>query len=151
MNKINQLFMMAVTIVIVVAFSGCEILTKKGVSAKEKSEQAKKVAALHFGVSIGGQKAQLNNEFCAKIKNPVNNNAEIFVDADTKDIIVITIQPATPEGIATSGKKPSMIIITKGKKSSLDKIDTGKLKPGFYVMNVNVNNIITSVVFEIKK
>lgn len=151
MNKISLFLMAAIMITMLTLLSGCGTIAKKELTAEEKAEQVKIAAALPFGVSIGGKKAQLNSEFCAKIAEPVKNTAEILVDAKTDDIVVITILPSTPEGIAKPRKKQAVIAITEDKKSSLDKADTGKLKPGFYVMNVNVNNVITSVVFEIKK
>ena len=145
-----SLFTLAVLSLLFIA--GCGGSAKKELTPEEKVQKAKLAAALPFEVTIAGDKALLNTEFCAKIANPVDAVAEISVEAKSNDIIVASIYESDAEGIAQAGKKPFIVLIGKDGKSALNKTSDGKkLKPGFYVMNINADNQIASVLFEIKK
>lgn len=142
-NLLIMVFMLAMVLV------GCRMFQKE-LTAEEKEKQAEIAATLPLGVKIGGQQAVPDNEFCAKIAQPVSNAAEILVDTPANDAIVVTVTPATANGLVKAGTKPAIIIID-GISSSLNKTFSGqKLNPGIYIMRVNADNKISSILFEIK-
>jgi len=142
-----HLFLIATALISIMAGFGCTLPT-----AEEKAQQEKILKAMPFDIIIGGNNARLNSEFCAKIPAPVKTNAEVLINVKSNDIIVVSITPSTPEGIVKAGKKPFILLVENDGKSALNKIRNGKkLKPGFYLMNINANNQIASVVFEIIK
>ena len=148
----KNLHFMTFAVLAMLVLSGCGTLEKKELSPEAKAQQAKLSAVLPFEICIAGDKAQLNNEFCAKIVNPVDAVSEVVIGAKSNDVIVASIYESDAEGIAKKVKNPSILLIDNGGKGSLDKTQNGeKLKPGFYVMQVNADNKIASVVFEIKK
>lgn len=147
--KILHLFIASVLSLLVLA--GCGVLVKKELTPEEKAQQGKLAAVLPFEISIDNNQAQLNSEFCAKIANPVSSAAEVLVQSKSDDTIVASIYPSNADGIALAGKQPCILLLGDDGKSSLDKIREGKLKPGFYVINISVGDKIASVVFEVKK
>ena len=129
----------------------CKSLFQKELTPEQQARQQALAATLPFELVIGGQQAQKNNEFCAKLSEPVSNNAEIKIDVESKNMIIATITPGTPEGLVQPGKKPLVLIFDNG-TTTLDKTDTGqKLSPGIYIINVNADNKVASVIVEIEK
>lgn len=146
MKKLYQLSIIALAGLLL---TGCGMFRKE-LSPEEKKQQATIAATLPFGIAIDGKAAVLNNEFCAKIAEPVTDSAEIQVNIQSNDPIVANITPATKQGLDKAGSKP-MIIVIDGQTSALDKTFSGKkLKPGKYVMRVNADNKIASILFEVK-
>lgn len=150
--KMLHLLSFSVAMVLLLTIAGCGTLAKKELSPEEKAQQEKLAAVLPFDVSIDGNKAQLNSEFCAKIANAVSTTAEVLVNSKTEDAIVASIFPSDADGIAKAGIQPIILLLGNDGKNTLDKTRNGKkLEPGFYVININADNKIASIVFEIKK
>lgn len=150
--KIFNLLSFSVATALLLTVAGCGTLAKKEPTPEEKAQQEKLTAVLPFEVSIDENKAQLNSEFCAKVVNPVAATAEVLVNTETNDPIVASIFPSNADGIAKAGIQPIILLIGSDGKNSLDKSRKGqKLEPGFYVININADNKIASVVFEVKK
>lgn len=149
----KKLYLLITVTLAVLLAPGCKsLLSKKELTPAEKAKQKTLAATLPFDVTIGGQAAQMNNEFCAKIAEPVDDNAEISVGINSKNTIVLTVTPGTKEGLVQHGKKPEVLTITNNQKTALDKTYSGKkIKPGLYILNANADNKVASIIFEIKK
>lgn len=142
---------LALAICLMIGTAGCKSFFSKELTPAEKARQQALAETLPFDVQIGGQQATFFNEYCSKIPEKISNDAEIKVDVESKDPIVLTISPGTPEGLVQPGKKP-VLLTTKSCSTTLDKTDTGKkLAPGLYVIYINADNKIASVIFEIEK
>ena len=150
MNK--DFLLMCCAMVSLIILSSCTTVPIAKELSKEEIKLQKDIAAtLPFEVIIGGQKAQQDNEFCAKLPLPINNKAEIVISELDDDLIVITITPATKDGLPKAGKKPVILQTVNSNKLNLDKSFSGKkLSSGNYVMNINANNKIATILFVIK-
>ena len=148
----NNFLMMCCAMVMVIVISSCTTVpTAKKLTKEEIQLQEDIAATLPFEVIIGGQKAQQYTEFCAKLPSPVNNKADIVISELDDDLIVITVTPATKDGLPKAGKKPMILQSTNSNKLSFAKSFSGKkLSPGNYIMNINANNKIATVLFVIK-
>lgn len=148
----KNFLLMCCAMVFLIVLSSCTTMSPGKELTKEEIKLQEDIAAtLPFEVIIGGQKAQQNTEFCAKLPLPVNNKAEIVISELDDDLIVITIIPATKDGLPKSGKKPVVLQTVDSNKLNLEKSFSGKkLSPGSYVMNINANNKIATVLFTIK-
>lgn len=150
MNK-NFLLMCCAMVSLIVLSSCTTISPAKELSKEEIKLQEDIAATLPFEVIIGGQKALQDTEFCAKLPLPVNNKADIVISELDDDLIVITIIPATKDGLPKAGKKPVVLQTVNSNKLKLDKSFSGKkLSPGGYIMNINANKKIATIFFVIK-
>jgi len=146
MKKINSILVFAA---ILLFASSCNMF-KKELTADTKKQQAALRATLPFDVEIAGQKPVLSNEFCAKIIKPVRKNAKVKINIKTKTKIVITLTPGNAEGLVKAGAKPYVLLV-RDSTTSLDKTFSGrKLRAGMYVMRVNADDKIASILLNIK-
>ena len=141
-------------VVLLTGITGCELLNqiKKAGKSDSGSASSSSVNVLPFPVKLGGQAAAKRNDICAAIANPVANNAEIFVDVPTNDMIIINAFPSDANGKIPSGAKAAIILIKKGEnKTTIDKTtDNKKLSSGTYLMNVVATGKTARVVFVVK-
>lgn len=146
MQKLSYLF--AATIISLLVCSGC--MTKE-LTPEEKAVVEKTNAQLPFGVAINGNDAKPYSTIAALIEEPVSIDSEIICDIVNDDIINITFFPCDKEGIVIPGKKPALIIIRDGSKTTLNKtIDGKKLTSGFYIMDATSGDITSRIVIEIQ-
>ena len=146
MKKFSLLFI-AVSISTLL-LSGC---VTKELTSEEKEIIAKSQAQLPFSVKVDGNEAVANSTIAALIEDPVSADSEVLCEITNDDIINITFFPCDNEGIVVPGKKPALIIIREGNKSSLDKtMDGKKLTPGFYLMDVTAGKRTSRIVIEVE-
>jgi hypothetical protein len=146
MKKI--LFLLSAVAVSILLLNGC---VTKELTPEEKVIIAKSQAQLPFSVKVDGNSAVINSTIAALIEDSVSSDSEILCEIANDDIINITFFPCDNEGIVVPGKKPALIIIRDGNKSSLDKtIDGKKLTPGFYLMDVSAGNTTSRIVIEVE-
>ena len=146
MNKFSILFSAASVLILLIA--GC---VTRELTPEEKEVIAKTQAQLPFGVEVDGNSASTHSTIAALIEAPVSADSELICDIVNSDIINITFFPCDNEGIVVPGKKPALIIIREGNKTSLDKsIDGKKLTTGFYLMDVSAENKTSRIVIKVK-
>ena len=118
-------------------------------SQEVKNEIVKKVQ-LPFEISINGKKALPYSETIAKIAKPLPNNGEVVCNIENSDMIQLDFFPANENGVVIGGKKPKLIIIREGNKTTLDQtISHKKLSKGFYLMNVTAGDKQARVIIQI--
>ena len=129
------------------AIFGC---VTKELTPEEKAVVEQCKAQLPFGIAIAEHKAVVDSPIAARIAEPVANDAEIVCDTVNNGLIEISFFPCDKEGIVVGGKKPALILLRDGNKTTLDKTIYGKkLVPGFYKMDVTSGNKTSRVVIEI--
>ena len=130
--------------------NGC-LTTEPEISPEEQEAVARKKVCLPFPVTVGGNQAEINTESAAVIREPVAADAEIECGVQNDDIITITFFPCDKDGIVIGGKKPSLIIIRDGSKSTLGSTNSGKkLSPGYYKMEVSAGDKTSRIIIQVK-
>jgi len=143
----------AVFLALVVA-AGCSSVPqeKKKLSPAEQAKMERMRSALQFGVTIGGRRASLCSERCARIEAAVPKDAKVDFDLSGNEVVVATIYPCDADGVAIPGGKPAAIVVYGGNKTSLDKTSDGKpLSPGYHLMDVSAGGRNSRILFEISK
>ncbi len=140
-------FVFNISLAIIISI-GC--LTKE-LTPEEKAAEEKANSQLPFAVEVDGNSAEIHSTIAALIEEPVEADAEIVCDTINNDIINITFFPCDSNGIVVPGKKPALIIIREGNKTTLDKTVNGeKLISGFYLMDVSNGKQTSRAVLEVK-
>ena len=152
MGKIFFSLVLVVSTALSALLVGCATEKPRKLSPAELAKQIKLESRLPFAVSIGGHKATLYSETCAKVAEPVAKNAEVVFDLPGDDVIVAAIYPCDKDGVAVPGGKPSAIVVYGGHKTSLAKTsDKRTLEKGFYLMDVTAGDANARILFEIAK
>ena len=128
--------------------AGC---ATKELSPEEKALLQKINLQLPFQVAIDGNTARTDSVIAAVIEEPVTATSEIVCTIENNDIINISFMPSDKEGIVIPGKKPALILLRDGNKTTLNQTtDKKKLKPGYYLMDVTSGDKTSRIVIEVK-
>lgn len=107
-------------------------------------------SSLPFGVSVGGQAAEVVNEAYAKVPGPVAADAAIVCDVSA-DMIIINVFPSDDAGNVDSSAQAKIIMIQGGNSAGLNQtMDGSTLTPGWYLMNVVAGSDTSRVVFQVQ-
>ncbi|THB70604.1 MAG: hypothetical protein D6E12_02675 [Desulfovibrio sp.] len=106
--------------------------------------------SLPFGVSVGGQAAEVVNEIYAEVPAPVSADAAIVCDV-AEDMIIINVFPSDAQGNVDSSAQPAIIMIQGGNTGALNQTMDGQaLTPGIYLMNVVAGGATSRVLFTVE-
>ncbi len=120
----------------------------------EEPRSAKRATIYPFDVRVGGQLAVVEGDptraIFAKIKEPVDDNAQIEIGGEP-GMLIVNVFPVRPNGEVPQGAPTKVMFVQNGTKTRLDEtMDKSRLAPGLYGANVVYANATSRVMFEVK-